>query len=211
MTPRVRLFITNTSSCMYVIIFIRRSWIISIITLCRILFPWMTIYMYDFFLYTFLSHVYSGLNQLFSGFIFFHNTNSISPSYNIATFEFQCFYMNCSRSMPGLWDLSGNRYIRYATNVRIWALFPYLLKIYFHWQIPLIQIHYGSKCCSSWSQYFSKPYWPASKFTQCMTLEAKVITRDELIWLCEIKFTYMKFLDKILGLLVHLNNKRQNM
>ena len=39
-----------------------------------------------------------------------------------------------------------------------------------------------------------------------MPLEAKVIVSDELLWLYEIKSTYMKFLDKLLGLLVLLNN-----
>ena len=39
-----------------------------------------------------------------------------------------------------------------------------------------------------------------------MPLEAKGIISDELLWLYEIKFTYMKFLDKLLGLLVLLNN-----
>ena len=39
-----------------------------------------------------------------------------------------------------------------------------------------------------------------------MPLEEKVIISDELLWLYEIKFTFMKFLDKLLGLLVLMNN-----
>ena len=39
-----------------------------------------------------------------------------------------------------------------------------------------------------------------------MSLEEKGIISDELLWLYEIKFTYMKFIDKLLGLLVLLNN-----
>ena len=38
-----------------------------------------------------------------------------------------------------------------------------------------------------------------------MPLEEKGIISDELLWLYEIKSTYMKFLDKLLGLLVLLN------
>ena len=39
-----------------------------------------------------------------------------------------------------------------------------------------------------------------------MPLEAKGIISDELLWLYDIKSTYMKFLDKLLGLLVLINN-----
>ena len=111
--------------------------------------------------------------------------------------------------MPDLCAFYGNPYTRYATNIRIWALFPYLLKSFFYWQMPLIQIHSYFKCWRSWSQLVSKPRWPTSKLTKCMPLEAKVIVSDELLWLYEIKSTYMKFLDKLLGLLVLLNNIKE--
>ena len=101
------------------------------------------------FLTLFILCIYVGLDQTFSVFVLVHNTNSISPPCSITTFEFNYLYMNCSRSMPGLCVLSGNPSTRYATNVRIWALFPYLLNINFYWQIPFIHIHYDFKCCSS--------------------------------------------------------------
>ena len=72
--------------------------------------------------------------------------------------------------------------------------------------MPLTQIHYNFKCCRYWFKLVPKPCLPTSKLTQCMTLEAKGIISDELLWLYKIKFTYMKFLDKLLGLLLLLNN-----
>ena len=44
-----------------------------------------------------------------------------------------------------------------------------------------------------------------------MPLEAKVIISDDLLWLYEIKFTFMKFLDKLIDLLVLLNTIKANM
>ena len=79
----------------------------------------------------FILCIYVGINKLLSGLNIFHNTNSVSPSCRINIFEFQCIYINCSRSMPGLCALYGKPSTRYATNVRIWALFPYLLRIIF--------------------------------------------------------------------------------
>ena len=42
-----------------------------------------------------------------------------------------------------------------------------------------------------------------------MLLEAKGIISNDLLWFYEIKFTYMKFLDKLLDLLVLLNNIKE--
>ena len=154
----------------------------------------------------FILCIYVGFNQLFYGFNIFNHTNSVSTSCSITTFEFQCLYINCSQSMPGLCALSGNPYIRYATDVRIWNLFPYFLNSIFYWNMPLIQIHYNFKSCRSWSQLVSNPCWPTYKLTQCIPLEGKGIISDELLWLYEIKLTYRKFLDKLLGLLVLMNN-----
>ena len=75
--------------------------------------------------------IYVGINKLFSGFNIFRNTNSFSPSFSITIFEFQCKYINFSQIMPGLCALYGTPSTKYATNVRIWALFPYLLRIIF--------------------------------------------------------------------------------
>ena len=91
---------------------------------------WLCLCMTSYFTFLILC-IYVGLNQLFYGLKKFHNTNSISPAFSITTFEFQFLYIIFPRSMPGLCALSGNPSDRYATNVRIWALFTYLLKILF--------------------------------------------------------------------------------
>ena len=45
-----------------------------------------------------------------------------------------------------------------------------------------------------------------SQLTPFMPFESKGIISDELIWLYEIQYTYMKFLDKLLGTLVIMNH-----
>ena len=45
--------------------------------------------------------------------------------------------------------------------------------------------------------------------TPCMPFESMGIVSDELIWLYEIKYTYMKFLDKLLGTLVIMNQIKE--
>ena len=130
MMPRVLSLLLNkfvhTSS-----FFISWSWILYVLTLCRLLLVWMTMSMYDLLFHIFNPLYLCWTHSIILWIQFFHKTNSISPAFSVPLLEFQFLYINCSRSMPGLCALSWNPSDRYATNVRIWTLFTYLLKILF--------------------------------------------------------------------------------
>ena len=77
--------------------FISWSWILYVLTLCHLLFVWMTISMYDFLLHI-LNPLYLCWTQSIILWIQnFHNTNSISPAFSITIFELQFLYCKDDR------------------------------------------------------------------------------------------------------------------